>query len=154
MGEGGVERVPVELASVPVRGKQESPGEREVAPHDPAKPEPAPLERRVQEEGRPEHVARADERLREARLDVPGEVVRDELGEEQEPHREPGRSGGAEQTPAEACRLCHVHRFPTSPDRGAVRSATAYASAQPKSRSDEAWCNTRDAFSRRAILEA
>ena len=71
--------------------------------------------------------------LREARLDVPGEVVRDELGEEEEPHREPGRSGGTEQTPAEACRLCHVHRSPSSPDRGAARSATDYASAPAKS---------------------
>ena len=130
VGERRLERVPVELLGVPVRGQQEGSREHEVAPHDPAEPQPAPLERRVEEEGRPEHVAGADERLREARLDVPGEVVRDELGEEEEPHREPGRSGGAEQTPAEACPSCHVHRSPSSPDRGAARSATDYASAR------------------------
>ena len=130
VGERRLERVPEELLSVPVRGEQEDPGEDEVAPHDPAEPQPAALERRVEKEGRPEDVAGADEHLREARLDVPGEEARDELGEEEEPHREPGRSGGAEQTPAEACRLCHVHRSPSSPDRGSARSATDYASAQ------------------------
>ena len=60
------------------------------------------LERRVEKEERPEHVAGADEQLREARLDVPREVFRDELRKEEEPHREPGRSSGSEQTPAKA----------------------------------------------------
>jgi hypothetical protein len=129
VGERRLEGVPVELLGVPVRGQQEGSRENEVAPHDPAEPQPAPLERRVEKEGRPEHVARADKCLREARLDVPGEVVRDELGEEEEPHREPSRRGGAEQTPAEACPLC--------------RSAIDYASAPTKSRSDEPGRNAR-----------
>ena len=98
-----------ELRGVPVGGEEQDAGEHEVAPDDPAEPEPVLLECDVQEERRPEDVAGPDHDLGEARLNVPGEVRRDEVGEEQHPDREP-RSGMPRQaapTPAaSASRVC------------------------------------------------